>query len=174
MDLIAALIWPVFIGAVLWWLRKDIPRLFGALVDRVEKRDSAEAFGVKLGSSQPKLPPDTSAAALPASSPPAKADPGAPHEIYLLHRYTRAKSLDKNGRRYYRLNIWVESDGIDLGTVNSITYHLHETFENPVRVVSDHLTAFALDTGAWGSFLLFADVSFKDGTVWRIERYLNF
>ena len=174
MELIVALIWPVFIGAVIWWLRKDIPRLFGALVDRVEKGDPAEAFGVKLGSLQPKLPTDTPVAALPAPKSPAQADPGAPHEIYLLHKYTRAKSLDKDGRRYYRLNIWVEADGIDLSTVNSITYHLHETFDNPIRVVSDHLTAFELSTAAWGSFLLFADVSFKDGTMWRIERYLNF
>ncbi|MCL1633247.1 hypothetical protein M2650_01100 [Luteimonas sp. SX5] len=174
MDLIIALVWPAFIGAVLWWLRADIPRLFSALVDRVEKGDPAEAFGVKLGVSHPKLPTETPVAPLPAPKSPAKADPGPPHEIYLLHKYTRDKSLDKNGRRYYRLNIWIEADGIDLGTISSVTYHLHETFDNPLRVVSDHSTAFELTTAAWGSFLLFADITFKDGTMWRIERYLNF
>ena len=174
MDLTIALIWPVFISSVLWWLRKDIPRLFSALVDRVEKGDPAEAFGVKLGSSQPKLPSDSTAGSLPVPKAAAKSDPGVPHEIYLLHKYTRAKSLDKDGHTYYRLNIWVEADGIDLSTINSITYHLHETFDNPVRVITDHQTAFVLTTAAWGSFLLFADINFKDGSIWRIERYLNF
>ena len=174
MEFVIAIIWPVFISAVLWWLRKDIPRLFSALVDRVEKGDPAEAFGVKLGSSQPKLPTDTPVAELDAPEPPAKGDPGSPHVIYLLHKYTRDKSLDRDGHKYYRLNIWVEADGFDLSKVNNITYHLHETFDNPIRVVSNHAAAFELSTAAWGSFLLFADVSFKDGTQWRIERYLNF
>jgi len=169
-----ALVWPAFIGFILWWLRDDIPRLLSTLIDRLEKGDAAEAFGVKLGTSQPKLPTDTSAATPPPPNLPAKADPGPPHEIYLLHKYTRDKSLDKSGRRYYRLNIWIEADGIDLSAVSSVTYHLHESFDNPIRVVTEHLKAFDLSTSAWGSFLLFADVSFTDGTVWRVERYLNF
>ena len=174
MDLVVALIWPVLIFGILYWLRKDIPRLFGALVDRVEKGDPVEAGGIKLGSSQPRLPTDTPAA---AEVPPAAktgADPGPPHELYLLHKFRRDKTLDKDGRIYYRLNIWVENDGIDLSTVSSVTYHLHESFDNPVRVVTDHLTAFELSTAGWGSFLLFADISFRDGSTWRIERYLNF
>jgi hypothetical protein len=174
-ELAIALVWPIFIGVVLYWLRSDIPRLFTALVSRVERGDEAEAFGVRLGQSQPRLPMDAPVASPePKEGAVAASDPGAPHEVYLIHRYKRDKSLDKDGRRYFRLSIWIEADGIDLSTVNSVTYHLHETFDNPMRVVSDHHSAFELSTAAWGSFLLFADVHFKDGATWRIERYLNF
>ncbi len=174
MKFVIALVWPAVIIGILYWLRNDIPRLFRALVDRVEKGDSFEAGGIKLGSSRPRLPADVPSA---SESPPlakAGADPGPPHELYLLHKFTRDNSLDKNGRVYYRLNIWVESDGVDLSSIVSITYHLHESFDNPIRVVTDHLNAFALSTAGWGSFLLFADVSFSDDNKWRIERYLNF
>lgn len=174
MDLIVAMVWPALIIGVLIWLRGDIPRLFGALIKRIEQGDSLEAGGIKLGSSQPRLPVDNPNTAEPTPAATVAADPGPPHEIYLLHKFRRDKSLDKNGRIYYRLNIWIENDGIDLSTIESVTYHLHESFDNPVRVVTDHSTAFELSTGGWGSFLLFADVHFKSGATWRIERYLNF
>lgn len=171
MDLVVALIWPTLIAGILYWLRNDIHRLFRAFVDRVEGGDSVEAGGLKIGQSQPKLPTDLHTLDVATSK---QADPGPPHKVYLLHKYTRDKTLDKDRRSYYRLNIWLECDGIDLSTISSVAYHLHPTFENPIRIVNDHGSAFNLDTSAWGSFLLYADVNFQNGTKWRIERYLNF
>ncbi|MDH5828928.1 hypothetical protein QFW80_00115 [Luteimonas sp. M1R5S18] len=173
MDLLTALVWPALIVGVLYWQRNDIQRLLSALASRVERGDTFEAGGIKLESTQPRLPTDAPSPSAAADSQNG-ADPGPPHDIFLLHRFRRDRSLDKNGHVYYRLNIWIESDGIDLSTIESVTYHLHESFKDPVRTITDHSIAFELNTAGWGSFLLFADVKFHGGATWRIERYLNF
>lgn len=172
-ELLIALVWPALIVGFLYWQRNDIQRLLSALAVRVERGDTVEAGGIKLESTQPRLPIEMQP---PGSAVDAKSstDLGAPHEVFLLHRFRRDRSLDKNGHIYYRLNVWIETDGVDLSTIESVTYHLHESFKDPVRTITDHATAFELRTAGWGSFLLFADVTFKEGKIWRIERYLNF
>ena len=54
-----------------------------------------------------------------------------------------------------------------------MTYHLHETFSEPVRTVRDPRTAFELQTIVWGELNVLAVAVFKGGRTAILERYLN-
>jgi len=60
-----------------------------------------------------------------------------------------------------------------LDDVSAVTYFLHETFKEPVRVVRDRQTSFELRTVVWGEFNIAANVLFKDGHELKLQRYLN-
>ena len=172
-EAIKALAWPAVITGVLVWLRKDIPRLLTILVQRIERGDTFKAAGIELTATQPRLPGPAVEDAE-ANSTKLVRDPGPPHSAFLIHKFRRDSSLDKNGYEYFRLKVWVETDGISPEQIESVTYHLHPTFQNPTKTISDRANNFLLSLPAWGAFLLFADINFKDGRVWRIERFLNF
>jgi len=95
-------------------------------------------------------------------------------DIYLLHSFKRAPDLDKDGMKYFRLSFTIDCDDLKaLDRVKWVTYFLHPTFKNPIRVVDDRQTNFRLDTAAWGEFLLKAKVHFADGTFLELKRYVN-
>jgi transcription initiation factor IIF auxiliary subunit len=56
-----------------------------------------------------------------------------------------------------------------------VIYHLHPTFRDPDREITDCSTQFALETAGWGMFNRTADVYVK-GRVKpvELERYINF
>ncbi len=173
-PLLQTLCWPLVVGVIVIWLHDPIGRLIRAIAKRVEDGDSFEAgsSGVKLTSTQPRL-------ATPSETPIEKAvEHRSKHisPVYLLHRARRDQKLDKDDHEYYRLVIWIDSDDPDfLSKVEEVTYYLHSTFKDPIRLVSNSDDGFALKTAAWGQFLLSAAVKMRDGkTTYNIERYLNF
>jgi prokaryotic YEATS domain len=169
------LIWPVFVGALCYWLREEINSVLTALRKRIEAGDPVESPWLKLGKPEPKLP-GTSVAAQSGTEGGTSYNEAVPHDVYLVHSARRDKRLDKNNKEYYRLQIWLDADSEDaLRGVESVTYYLHPTFENPTRTVSDSESAFALATAAWGQFLLYAIVKLKDGKPpLKIERFIDF
>ena len=135
-PVVEVLIWPLLIGAICIWLRAEISRMFRALASRVEQGDAIEAgaSGLKLGAAQPKLPESGEHAEALTSA--AGFDESIPHSIYLVHESQRDRKLDKRGRAYFRLRIWLDADDSELlKGVGSVTYQLHRTFENPTRKV---------------------------------------
>ncbi|TMQ23817.1 MAG: hypothetical protein E6J90_09620 [Deltaproteobacteria bacterium] len=81
---------------------------------------------------------------------------------------------DENVRPdWWRWSVWLEGGGDELDRVSDVTYLLHPTFPEPVRVVSDRSSAFRLDSAGWGEFMIRADVRMGDGTVRTIHHELE-
>jgi hypothetical protein len=168
-----ALIWPAFVGGILWFARVDLARVGRAFVTRIEQGDPIEAgtSGIKLGSSKQSQDPDVKLLA-----PDTMRESQLPNKTYLVHSAKRDRRLDKGDLEYYRLRIWLDADEPEmLDEVASVTYHLHPTFQEPVRIVVDRANDFALSTAAWGQFNMYAEVKFKSQRpVLAIERYIDF
>jgi hypothetical protein len=199
-PLLQSLIWPVFIAAAAYRLRRPLRRFLDSVNTRVEQGDPFEYEGpggiIRLPPSSPQHPsgpeprpgaqplldtelvpagseagsPDT--AGSPASTDTDADEPGL--QIYVAHTARRDKSLDRENFRYHRIHVFLEGDGRDLDRVTKVVYHLHPTFYDPVRTVTDRAASFELRTSAWGMFNLRAHVHVEGrGEPLRLQRYLN-
>lgn len=181
-----ALIWPIVVLTLAFKFRSGLGRLIEAVNSRVERGDAFEAgaSGIKLGPSSPQTP--TGAEPQPGAQPVLEVPPplaelteapaDAAPRVHLVHSAHRDSAVDKNGYKYFRLRIALEGDSdADLDRVAKVVYHLHPTFRDPDRVVTNRSTSFELTTAAWGMFDLTADVYVKGSSEpIRLERYLNF
>jgi YEATS family len=170
-----ALVWPAFLGIVLFQAKRPLGQLLTAVQERIIAGAEFEAgtSGIRVGAA-PKL------AEAPAPPPSKSADAKAPtdelrpSDIYLVHTARRDKSLDPGDRPYYRIRLYLDADDeAMLDRVSEVTYYLHPTFNDPIRVVNDRETAFEVRTRIWGEFNAAAIVRFKDGSDRKLERYLN-
>ena len=187
-----SLVWPTFIALCAVVFRSRLSAVLDAVRVRVERGDAFEAgtSGIKLGAAAtPTISgsaPEKGAQALPrttelapSATPEAEAPPSsrpAGPTYYLVHKARRDRSLDRGDARYYRIGVYLDSDEpADLEAVTKVVYHLHPTFPNPDRVVSDADTSFRMDTSAWGEFNMTADVHLKGAKdPIHLQRYLNF
>ncbi|MGW1774709.1 pYEATS domain-containing protein [Streptomyces sp. NPDC002104] len=181
-----ALIWPALVLILTFKFRAGLGRLVEAINSRVEHGDSFEAgaSGIRLGPSSPPTP--TGAEPQPGAQPVLEVPPSqaelteVPTElaprVHLVHSAHRAGAIDRNGYRYFQLRISLEGDSdADLDRVTKVVYHLHPTFRDPDRTITDRAGGFELTTAAWGTFNLTADVYVRGATEpIRLERYLNF
>ena len=88
--------------------------------------------------------------------------------------YTVEQSFNYDGDDYWEWSIWiasVENDKLD--KIGSVTYHLHNTFPNPVRIVKDRKTNFRLDSGGWGIFTIYIVLNLKDDSVIELKHKLD-
>ncbi|MCC7167338.1 MAG: hypothetical protein IT565_07190 [Rhodospirillales bacterium] len=173
LQFISSLAWPALIVAFILLFRDGVGRLVNAITDRIERGDNFEAStsGVKLSAG----PPVSADKALGKASQPEEFKE-LPHLYYLVHKSKRDRSYDRDGERFYSLKIWLDADESHmLNDVDSVTYHLHPTFDPSTRKIDTRSEAFALKTAAWGEFNMFAEIRFKDGRPpLRVERYINF
>ncbi|MCX5383496.1 pYEATS domain-containing protein [Streptomyces sp. NBC_00083] len=185
-PLLQDLVWPIALLTLAFTFRHGLRRLITTVNSRVERGDSFEAgaSGIRLGPSSPQIPtgaePQPGAQPVLEVPPPLAALTGAPTEaaprVHLVHTAHRDNSVDRDGYRYFRVRIALEGDtDSDLDRVTKVIYHLHPTFRDPDRTVTDRSTGFEMTTAAWGTFSLTADVYVNDRTEpIRLERYLNF
>lgn len=105
----------------------------------------------------------------------AKAGPrSANGGLRLAHTAERNRDLDRGDLLFYRIRVSLVGGPEDLNRVQKVVYHLHETFPEPDRTVSNRATRFELDTAAWGQFDLTADVYLKDRvTPLRLQRFIS-
>lgn len=65
----------------------------------------------------------------------------------------RAKWVAKRGEYdFYDWEIFVDEDEQVLAKIDHVIYFLHKTFPNPVRIVNDRSSRFALRSRGWGEF----------------------
>jgi transcription initiation factor IIF auxiliary subunit len=69
--------------------------------------------------------------------------------------------------------VWLDGDSGELDAIDHVTYVLHSTFHNPVRVIEDRSTNFRLDTSGWGTFTIYVKVSRKDQTETDLKHELK-
>jgi len=62
-----------------------------------------------------------------------------------------------------------------LQKVDRVIYHLHESFQDPVREIREKNNDFEIRLSAWGQFMLYAEVYIEGRAVpLKMDRYLNF
>jgi hypothetical protein len=191
-SLIKELIWPLFWAIALICVRRRVGRLLVAVEQRIVAGAEFEAgpTGIKVGAA-PKLADVISVTARTETAIPTEAERVAParkkslvgeeidaaptpRDIYLVHIARRDRTLDKGELEYYRVRIFLDADDPStLDEVSEVTYYLHPTFENPIRVSRDRDKSFEVLTIVWGEFNAAATVRFKDGHNETLERYLN-
>ncbi len=82
-----------------------------------------------------------------------------------------SRSAGGNSRR---LHLFIEASQDEIDQIESVTYHLHPTFNNPNVTVVDPTDGFELTTTAWGTFQASATVRYKDGTTRELDHYITF
>ena len=87
-----------------------------------------------------------------------------PGKLYLVHTARRDRAFDKDDLRYFRVRIHLDADDATmLDEVSEVTYYLHETFKEPIRVVRDRQNSFEGRTTVWVKFNVAITVRLKDG-----------
>jgi len=69
--------------------------------------------------------------------------------------------------------VWVEGPEDALDLIRSVRYTLHHTFPDPVRIVTDRSTKFALTASGWGEFSIRAEVTPHAGSPFHLEHWLT-
>jgi len=198
-PLLRDLIWPVFTAALLIVARARVAGILAGIQKRIEQGEGFEVPGLKMPGSDPKVrgkPGEEATAPQTGATPQDLATAlggsgvrrtlvaeGAPRDpadeyqqtVYLIHGVGRPK-VDDDGaeRRTVRVKLDADDDAT-LDAVTKVVYHLHPTFLDPERVVTDRKKQFPLETRVWGQFGLSADVYFTGyDKPLRLYRYLNF
>jgi transcription initiation factor IIF auxiliary subunit len=87
--------------------------------------------------------------------------------------YFVEQSYNYIGDDYWDWSVWIESnDPKKLDKISSVTYHLHNTFHNPVRIINDRKSKFRLDTSGWGTFTIYIVINLKDKSVIELKHNL--
>ena len=85
-----------------------------------------------------------------------------------------AKKVGRRGEyNWFKWRLFVDEDDDVLDTIDSVRYVPHPTFPNPSRTTKQQETKFAVNSSGWGSFSVFIDVRFKDGTEYETRYYLD-
>ena len=185
-----SLVWPVFIGLLLFFFRGWFRELLDAIRKRVETGSemSVGPGGFTLGSAPKLEEPKAENNPTPQlverfveesrkTAPQREATLDMSKYFQLVHSAKlNPGSIDRQGRPFYTIQVRLEADSPDLmQRVLKVVYHLHPTFPNPDREVSDRNSSFELLTAGWGQFNLSADVYFDDNSQpLRLFRYINF
>lgn len=74
---------------------------------------------------------------------------------------------------WWAWSMWVEGPSASLDEIDSVRYILHHTFRDPVRIVRDRASQFALNSSGWGEFAVHAHVTTKAGDSIALERWLT-
>ena len=77
------------------------------------------------------------------------------------------------GPDYYQWRVFMDESPTVLSQVESVLYRLHPTFPNPIHLVDDPRSNFALTSQGWGEFLMRITVFLKDGLEYHTSYYLD-
>lgn len=77
------------------------------------------------------------------------------------------------GSDWWEWAVWVVDTPTKLHSVRHVTYRLHPSFRPPVHRITKRATNFRLETAGWGTFTIFAEVQYKNGTVQNLEHELE-
>ena len=87
-----------------------------------------------------------------------------------MHITQSEKYVEDN---WWNWSVWIEGTATELDAVISVEWRLHPSFPNPIRRITNKNTHFRLDTSGWGVFLVHASVFMKDGTVEKLQHFLQ-
>ena len=169
-----SLIWPLFLIGLAIWFRAGVKTVLIAIAERIRSGAPFEAgpSGIKIGAVQ--APPSTAKTLIAVED--TRTVDDLPHAVYMTHQAVRDARLGRGGLQYYRLRIALDADEPELlDDVEKVIYHLHPTFKDPDRTVTDRRSNFEIGTAAWGEFNMTAEIFFRSGKPKLVvERYIDF
>ncbi len=74
------------------------------------------------------------------------------------------------GDERWEWSVWIEGD---LDQVESVVWHLHPTFPNPIREMSNRDEQFKLTAHGWGEFELRAAIHLRDGSIQSLSHWID-
>lgn len=89
-----------------------------------------------------------------------------------FNNYSRLIDLREDSAQY-QWRVFVDADHITLDKIESVTYLLHPTFVNPLRIIENKEHKFELISIGWGEFNIQITIKFKDGTEKEQKYYLK-
>lgn len=88
-------------------------------------------------------------------------------EVSLNNTSTYNKSSER-----FEWKVFVVANGSTLDSIRAVEYTLHPSFPNPVVLVTNRQTNFALKANGWGEFYIYAKILYRDGRVERKKHWL--
>ena len=73
---------------------------------------------------------------------------------------------EKYADTWYDWCVFVKDDPKIMSSINSVEYILHSSFPDPIRVVTERPSRFALFSSGWGSFPIRIQVYLEDGSTY--------
>jgi transcription initiation factor IIF auxiliary subunit len=93
---------------------------------------------------------------------------------YALAQDVRIENTAKYvGSGRYEWTVFLVAEAPFLKTIKYVEYTLHPSIPNPVQIIRDHDTNFALSSNGWGEFNIFVKIVFKNGRKMYFEHWLN-
>ena len=85
-----------------------------------------------------------------------------------------SRHVESRGKyEWFEWQVFMDEPVEKLDKVRSVEYRLHETFPNPIRIVEDRNSGFALRSAGWGEFWIFITIYLKEGTEEHTKYYLD-
>src|SRR6185503_9920070 len=88
-------------------------------------------------------------------------------------RFVARRTVGDEDIDWHQWMVFMDEPPATCDLVQSVEYRLHDTFPNPIRVISDRGSRFALSSAGWGEFRIAITVHLKDGTVQRTYHDLD-
>ena len=84
-------------------------------------------------------------------------------------------SKPQNSSLTHRIRLYIGTTSpSELNEIESVTYNLHETFEDPRITITNPKNGFELFIDVWGQFEAEAIIRYKNGSELIKNRYLSF
>jgi hypothetical protein len=84
-----------------------------------------------------------------------------------------AQSASPKSEARWNWSVWIEGSDAELGSVREVTWRLHPTFEQPVRLVDTRATNFRLDSVGWDEFMIYATLKMNNGRSKSLQHWLK-
>lgn len=95
---------------------------------------------------------------------------------YARHVGSRVRSYsggESQPYEWYQWKVFMDEPDERLNQVRAVEYRLHETFANPIRIIEDRDSHFALKSSGWGVFWIYIIIYLNDGTEEYTRYYLD-
>ena len=83
-----------------------------------------------------------------------------------------AQAEKYEGHDWWKWSVWLEGSKTVLDQVETVAWHLHPTFPQPVQELKNREENFKLNSGGWGAFWIRAEATLRDGTVVKLRHEL--
>lgn len=163
LKLLEIVIWPILAVLLIAVFFNHINNLFKILLDRIKAGAEFSTPWVSVG----KIPSTVKA--------PEENEPITENHMALIHSSWRYPKKDREYERpMYCFHAIIRAPDEVLKRIEHVTYHLHPTYPNKVRVVNDRESHFKLKELAWGESNLKAEVKIEnqDEPI-MLTRYIN-
>jgi len=79
----------------------------------------------------------------------------------------------KSDQNWYEWCVFVDDGPNVLNSIKAVEYTLHPSFPDPIRLVEDRASCFALFSAGWGGFTIKVRVVLVDGSVLSTSHFLR-